>query len=81
MCSVSAVHDFMHQNHPPTDPWWSRPKLEGYEEIIRRLQEIDDKLKLEACDPEKARFIQEVRDRLDRIEKQVGLSDGITETQ
>lgn len=79
MCSVSFVHDYTRQHHPATDPWWTPQKLHGYEEVIRRLQEIDDKLKLAPCDPEKAKFVEEVRERLARIEKTIGLEDGITD--
>lgn len=67
MCAVSMIHDFAKKWYEKDT--WTKPKLDDYKEIVRRLDEIDKKLGLEACEPNKAEFIQEIEDRLTSIEE------------
>ena len=67
MCAVSMVHDYMRIN-VPTDAWtpgtWAQ-----YQEIIRLLTKLDEKLDQPDCDdPAKGQWMQEVEDRLARLE-------------
>ncbi len=67
MCSVSVVHDYMRTNVPLE--WWDRPKFDEYKEIIDRLDKLDKKLDQPECeDPEKAAWMKQVEERLDRLE-------------
>ena len=69
MCTVSMIHDWA-KNIP--DPQWTRPMFNEYNELIRRLDEIDKKLGLANCeDPEKAAFIKRIEKRLNKLEKLV----------
>lgn len=79
MCTYSMVHEFMHQHIP--DDWWTRPRLNEYEELIRRLKEIDDKLGLPDCNPNKGEFLEEIRRRLDAIEKKIGIDEPQPQTE
>ena len=72
MCTYSMVHDWAQTI--PLDTW-TRPLFSEYQELIRRLEEIDKKLNLPECNPNKGEFIKEIEKRLDRLEKTIGLSD------
>lgn len=74
MCTTSVIHEFMQQHHPLTDPWWTPQKLNEYEEIINRLDVIDKQLNLPVCDPEKQKFMDDVRAKLSEIEKKLGIN-------
>lgn len=68
MCTVSVVHDYMRTNIP--EQTWTRPLFNEYQEIIRRLTELDAKLNQPDCvDLTKAAWAQEVEARLQRLEQ------------
>lgn len=73
MCTYSLVHEFMNKNIP--ENWWTIPRLNEYDELIRRLKEIDDKLNLPDCNPNKGEFLEEIRRRLTNIENKLGVGD------
>lgn len=67
MCSVSVIHDYMRTNVPIDQ--WTRPVFNEYQEIIRRLDKLDGKLKQPECeDPEKAAWMRAVEERLASLE-------------
>ena len=67
MCVVSVTHDYM-RTHIPLQQW-TRPMFSEYQEIIRRLTELDKKLNQPDCeDPAKAAWMQEVEERLEALE-------------
>lgn len=67
MCAVSMVHDYMRTNVPYEA--WTRPMFNEYQEIIRRLEKLDEKLEQPDCpDPEKAAWMKEVEERLVKLE-------------
>lgn len=68
MCTYSMVHDWA-QQIPPQH--WNRPMLNEYQELIRRLEEIDKKLNLPNCNPNKGEFLKAIEERLDRIERRL----------
>lgn len=68
MCSVSVVHDYMRTHVPQTQ--WTRDTFNEYQEIIRRLDVLDQKLHQPDCeDPAKAAWMREVEARLTELEK------------
>lgn len=69
MCVISVVHDFTAKWIPVET--WTPNMLSEYEEILRRLEEIDKKLNLPECNPDKARFLEQIRERLDSIEEKI----------
>lgn len=69
MCSVSMVHDWAKQIQPDQ---WTRPMFDGYQELVRRLDELDKRTKQPECeDPSKADFMKRVLERLEAIEKKL----------
>jgi archaellum component FlaC len=70
MCSYSMVHDWAMKLPPQV---WDRPLLSQYEDMIRRLKAIDDKLNLPDCDPNKGQFLDDIRRRVEDLEKRVGI--------
>lgn len=63
MCAVSMVHDYMRRNVPLDQ--WTRPLFNEYQEIISRLDRLDEKFHQPDCpDPEKAAWMAEVERRL-----------------
>ncbi len=68
MCAVSATHDYMSKNVPLDT--WTRSMFNEYQEIIRRLGELDEKLNQPDCpDPAKAAWMKQVEERLDTLER------------
>ena len=69
MCTVSMVYDFA-RTIPQEQ--WTRPQFGEFQDLIRRLDEIDRKLGLADCaDPEKAKFLESIEKRLKAIEDQL----------
>lgn len=67
MCAVSATMDYMRQYVPIQD--WTRPQYNEFQEILKRLADLDAKLGQPDChDPAKAEWMREVEERLDRLE-------------
>lgn len=69
MCAVSATMDYMRQHIPIAQ--WDRPMFNEYQEILNRLAALDAKLGQPDCeDPAKAEWMQQVEERLARLEAQ-----------
>jgi hypothetical protein len=69
MCSVSATHDYF-ARHVPIQQW-TRPMFNEYQEIIRRLGELDKKLNQPDCeDAHKAEWTRRVEERLAALERE-----------
>ncbi len=67
MCAVSVIHDYMRVNVPPEQ--WTRPLFSEYQEIIRRIEQLDTKLSQPDCpDPAKAAWMRDVEERLMALE-------------
>ncbi len=67
MCAVSAMHDYFRTNVPLEG--WTRPVFNEYQEVIRRLEQLDAKLSQPDCeDPEKAAWMKAVEERLAALE-------------
>lgn len=67
MCSVSVIHDYWQNNTTPQQ--WTRPMLDEYQQIIKRLDKLDEALGQKDCiDPAKAAWMREVEERLAAIE-------------
>lgn len=70
MCAVSAVHDYFRLR--PDTPW-TQDTFSEYQEIIRRLGDLDRKLDQPDCDdPAKSEWMKDVELRLRELEKQNG---------
>lgn len=68
MCAVSQIHMWAKQNIPLDQ--WSRITFTEYQDIIRRIQELDDKLNQKECvDPSKAAWMKDVEKRLSKLER------------
>lgn len=66
MCVVSMVYDAVRT--VPLDNW-TRPAFTDFQEIIRRIERLDEKLGQKDCvDPAKAAWMREVEDRLRKLE-------------
>ena len=69
MCTVSAMLDHGRTRIPLRD--WTRPAWTEFQEIIRRLEVLDQKLNQPDCvDPKKAEWMQLVEERLQKLEAQ-----------
>lgn len=67
MCSVSAIFDYGRTQVPIQD--WTRPAFNEFQEIIRRLEHLDELLAQPDCeDARKAQWMNEVEARLDALE-------------
>lgn len=67
MCSVSVIQHYMGTSTEPAQ--WTRPMLNEYQEIIRRLDKLDGQLGQPDCvDPAKEAWMREVEARLDAME-------------
>lgn len=66
MCVVSAVYDAAMQipiQH------WTQPLFQDFTSLVRRIQELEDKLGVERCArEEKAKFLAAVEKRLKKLE-------------
>ena len=67
MCVMSMVHEFNNTYIP--QQVWTTPMLDDYKKIIEKLEEIDRKLELAECDPDKAKYIKKIEKRLKALEK------------
>lgn len=63
---------------PPTSPFapfdrgWPREMLDQFEDILKRVKEMEDKLGGCPCEePEKMDFLKAIRERLDAIDKKI----------
>jgi hypothetical protein len=67
MCTVSAIMDYGQYRIPLQQ--WTPDSWADFKEIIRRLDALDKKLDQPDCvDPAKQRWMQEVEERLRRLE-------------
>ena len=67
MCAVSAMHDYMREN--VLEAQWTRPMFSEYQDIIRRLERLDENLKQPDCsDPQKAKWMERIEKRLAALE-------------
>lgn len=67
MCMVSVIQDYGRTRIDPTT--WTQPVFNEYQEILRRLGELDKKLGEPDCeDPEKATWMKAIEDRLAALE-------------
>jgi hypothetical protein len=67
MCAVSAMGDYFRQNVSLQQ--WTRPVFSEYQEVLRRLADLDAKLGQPDCeDPAKAAWMREVEARLASLE-------------
>lgn len=65
MCVSSLVHDYMRQHVQPTSPYWTNESVRLLEEVLRKLDELDQKLKQPECvDPEKAKYLEDIKKSL-----------------
>jgi tetrahydromethanopterin S-methyltransferase subunit G len=68
MCLVSVMSDYGRNNIAPTQ--WTQPVFNEYQEILKRLAELDAKLNQPDCvDPAKAAWMREVEERLQKLEQ------------
>lgn len=69
MCSTSAIMDYGRQHVPLQQ--WTRPAFNEFQEILRRLEKLDEALNQPDCeDPAKAEWMKAVEDRLAALEAQ-----------
>lgn len=62
------IHEHFNKTVPFND--WHRPQLSQYQDIIERLKRLEDSLGIPPCeDKEKAKWLREVQDRLEKLEK------------
>jgi hypothetical protein len=67
MCATSAIYDYG-MTRVPLDQW-TRPAFNEFQEIIRRLEKLDEMLAQPDCeDPGKAEWMRAVEKRLDALE-------------
>jgi hypothetical protein len=67
MCAASMVIDYGRQYIHMND--WTIPTYNEFTEILRRVNELDKKLNQPEChDPEKAKWMKEVEERLSTLE-------------
>jgi hypothetical protein len=67
MCSVSVLHQYWKDNTQPAQ--WTKPMLTEYQEVIRRLDKLDEALGQKDCiDPAKAAWMREVEARIATLE-------------
>lgn len=65
MCMVSAIFESGRQIDYSL---WSRPTLQEFLDLVEKVKELDRKLNQKDCeDPQKAIWIQEIKDRLDKL--------------
>ena len=68
MCVVSVVSDWASTTVPVTT--WTTSNWGEYQEIIRRLEELDRKLGFANCeDPAKQAWMENVEKRLKKLER------------
>jgi len=73
MCMVSVITDYGRTQVPEIT--WTTTTFNEYQEILRRLEELDRKLGQPACeDPVKAAWMEDVEKRLQQLEKSQNLS-------
>jgi hypothetical protein len=89
MCSVSAVMDYGQKTWPAvTGPWWQpaipivpnvtteaeRQALEAFRALVRQAQQFDATTAQPHCeDPKKIELLERVLQRLEVIEKHLGI--------
>ena len=67
MCVVSVVQQWSGTQVPQEN--WTRPIFNEYQEIIKKLEELDRKLGFGNCeDPAKAAWMKSVEERLKALE-------------
>ena len=67
MCSVSVINDYGRTRIPETQ--WTRDTWSDYQEILRRLTALDDKLGQPNCEtPDKLEWQKAVESRLAALE-------------
>lgn len=77
MCAVSAVMDY---GMRMPDDFWNRQTYRQFVQIVDQAKKFDDATGQPHCeDPNKIALLQRIEERLARIEKRVGLADGITQ--
>lgn len=69
MCSVSATYDYFRENVQVKQ--WTPETWIQFQQIIERLDKLDALLNQKDCfDPEKAKWINEVEERLKKLEQE-----------
>ena len=72
MCAVSSTYDYFRQNVPVEQ--WTIPAWKQFQDIIERLDKLDETLNQKDCfDPEKAKWTNEVEERLKKLENKNGV--------
>lgn len=67
MCMVSVMSDY--GQFRINTPDWTRESFSEYQEILRRLTALDEKLNQPDCvDPSKTEWMQRVEERLSQLE-------------
>lgn len=67
MCAVSVMSEYGQFRVPLED--WTRSSFSEYQEILRRLAALDEKLNQPDCvDPSKSTWMQAVEERLTALE-------------
>jgi len=70
VCVTSAVFDYFGQGPGQSAPWTPAVYNE-FQEILKRLEELDKKLGQPHCeDPAKAAWMREVEERLAKLEEE-----------
>lgn len=70
MCVYCMIADWGKEFAPPDRYQWTRPMLDQFEELLKRVKELEDKVDPCPCpDESKMDFLKEIRDKLDEIER------------
>lgn len=73
MCSVSAIHDYFQKRTTPD--MWNFDSLNQFQDIIRRLEALDENLGQKDCvDPAKAEWMKAIEDRIRKLERTAGVA-------
>ena len=92
MCVYCFIADWANRWIPdqpePWSPWsipghspspafpWTREQLDQFEDILRKVKEMEDKLGGCPCEePGKMDFLKKIRERLDRQDEQITIDD------
>lgn len=79
MCAYCATADFIHRHllPDPMPPWpqspWDWSTLTEVRDLLRRIKALEDKVgACPAADPAKVDFLDDIRKRLDELERRAG---------
>lgn len=87
MCTYCMIGDFHFRRDPPWNPPWPSPlipmpvvplpvipwdldKLREFEDLLKRVKDLEDRLGC-PCEPNKADYLGLLRDRIEKLEREV----------